>query len=119
MRLQQFGLKAQRLEAIFISHLHGDHYLGLMGLLSSLHLQGRKKGLQLFGPPQLSEILTTQLRNSDTTFRYPVNFQPLNMAGGETILENHKLTVTTIALQHRIPCVGFIFTGKAPPYPPC
>jgi len=116
LRLQEFGLKAQRLEAIFISHLHGDHYLGLMGLLSSLHLQGRTKEIHLFGPPQLSEILTIQLRYSDTTFRYPLHFHPLTMAGGEVIYENKKITVTTLALQHRIPCVGFVFAEKPHPF---
>ena len=115
LQLQQFGLKAQRLEAIFISHLHGDHYLGLMGLLSSMHLQGRTKGLQLFGPPQLSDIITTQLRYSQTTFRYPVNFQPINMDEQTVVFSSKKLSVTTIPLQHRIPCVGFICREKPHP----
>ena len=112
LQLQRYKLKAQRLEAIFISHLHGDHYLGLVGLLSSLHLQGRTKPLQLFGPPQLSDIITTQLRYSETTFRYPLAFHPLDMQASRPIFENKKLTVTTIPLQHRIPCVGFIFKEK-------
>jgi ribonuclease Z len=115
LQLQHYGLKAQRLEAIFISHLHGDHYLGLVGLLSSLHLQGRTKDLHLFGPHQLSEIITTQLRYSQTTFRYPLHFHPLNMDDGQVIFENNKFSVTTIPLQHRIPCVGFIFQEKPHP----
>ena len=112
LQLQLYGLKSQRLEAIFISHLHGDHYLGLIGLLSSMHLQGRTKDLRLFGPPQLSDIITTQLRYSQTTFRYPVHFHPLEMESNEVIFENSKLSVTTIPLQHRIPCVGFVFKEK-------
>ena len=115
LQLQRYGLKAQRLEAIFISHLHGDHYLGLVGLLSSLHLQGRTKDLHLFGPPQLSDIITTQLRYSQTTFRYQVHFQPLEMDKHDVIFENNKFSVSTIPLQHRIPCVGFIFREKPHP----
>ena len=115
LQLQRYGLKAQRLEAIFISHLHGDHYLGLVGLLSSLHLQGRTKELHLLGPPQLSDIITTQLRYSQTTFRYPVHFHPLEMGTSEKIFENNKLSVTSIPLQHRIPCVGYIFQEKLHP----
>jgi len=115
LQLQLYGLKSQRLEAIFISHLHGDHYLGLIGLLSSMHLQGRTKELNLFGPPQLSDIITTQLRYSQTTFRYPVHFHPLAMAENKVIFENSKISVTTIPLQHRIPCVGFVFKEKPHP----
>ena len=115
LQLQLYGLKSQRLEAIFISHLHGDHYLGLIGLLSSMHLQGRTKELHLFGPPQLSDIITTQLRYSQTTFRYSVHFHPLAMENNKVIFENSKLSVTTIPLQHRISCVGFIFKEKPHP----
>jgi len=116
LRLQKFRLKAQRLEAIFISHLHGDHYLGLVGLLSSMHLQGRTKDLHLYAPPQLSEIITVQLRYSQTTFQYNLIFHPLEMDETVLIFENSKITVTTIPLQHRIPCVGFLFKEKQHPY---
>jgi ribonuclease Z len=115
LQLQLYGLKSQRLEAIFISHLHGDHYLGLVGLLSSMHLQGRTKELHLFGPPQLSDIITTQLRYSETTFRYPVHFHALAMEENEVIYENSKISVSTLPLQHRIPCVGFVFKEKPHP----
>jgi ribonuclease Z len=79
LQIQRFGLKAQKLEAIFISHLHGDHYLGLVGLLSSMHLMGRTKSLELFGPPELAEIITIHLKYSDTTLRYKVNFHGLQI----------------------------------------
>ena len=115
LQLQRFKLKAQRLDAIFISHLHGDHYLGLVGLLSSLHLQGRIRELHLFGPPPLSDIITSQLRYSDTTFRYPLHFHPLDMDEKMVIYENNKITVSTLPLQHRVPCVGYIFKEKPHP----
>jgi len=116
MQLLKYNLKAQRIEAIFISHLHGDHYLGLVGLLSSMHLQGRTKDLDLFGPPQLSDILTTQLRYSDTTFQYKIDFHPLDMSSTNVILETEALTVTTLPLQHRIACTGFVFREKQQPF---
>lgn len=115
LQLQRYGLKAQRLEAIFISHLHGDHYLGLVGLLSTLHLQGRTKSLDLYAPKQLSDIITLQLRYSDTTFRYKLNFHPLNLDEREVAYENKKLTITSIPVKHRIPCVGFIVEEKQHP----
>jgi ribonuclease Z len=115
LQLPRFGLKSQKIDAIFISHLHGDHYLGLIGLLSSLHLQGRTRELHLFAPPELSEIIAVQLRISDTTFRYQVHFHPLNPDSSELIFENKKIEVTSIPVQHRIPCHGFIFKEKAHP----
>ena len=115
LQLQRYGLKAMKLEAIFISHLHGDHYLGLVGLLSSMHLMGRTKELHLFGPPELAEIITIQLKYSDTTLRYKVNFRPLEMDESTVIYETKKFTVTAFPVEHRIPCVGFLFEEK--PFP--
>jgi ribonuclease Z len=112
LQIQKFGLKAQKLEAIFISHLHGDHYLGLVGLLSSMHLMGRTKSLELFGPPELAEIITIHLKYSDTTLRYKVNFHGLEMNESEIIYETRKFTVTSFPVEHRIPCVGFLFEEK-------
>lgn len=115
LQMQRFGLKPQRLEAIFISHLHGDHYLGLVGLLSTLHLQGRTKPLHLYAPYQLSEIINMQLRYSDTTFRYVLHFHPINMDEKEIMFENKRLTITSIPVQHRIPCAGFLIEEKEHP----
>jgi len=112
LRIQQYGLKAQRLEAIFISHLHGDHYLGLVGLLSSMHLMGRTRELSLFGPKDLAEIITLQLKHSDTTLRYKLNFKPINMDESGVIYETGNFTVTSFPVQHRIPCVGFYIEEK-------
>ena len=116
LQLQRYGLKSQRLEAIFISHLHGDHYLGLVGLLSSLHLMGRTKELKLFAPAALQEIITLQLKHSQTTFRYNLKFHPMNMEKRTVIYETNRLTVSTIPLKHRIPCSGFLFQEKSYPF---
>jgi ribonuclease Z len=111
-QMLRFDVKASRIDHIFISHLHGDHYLGLVGLLSSLHLNGRKKSLKLYGPPQLMEIIDLQFKYSDTTLNYAIEFQATNPAQRETILENQDIKVETIPLDHRIPCTGFLFKEK-------
>jgi len=111
-QLIRFNLKSSRIDYIFISHLHGDHYFGLIGLLSSLHLNGRIKPMQIFGPPQLLEILEIQFKYSDTKLRYPLEFTAIDASQSTKIFENNDLTVRTIILNHRIPCTGFIFEQK-------
>jgi ribonuclease Z len=111
-QMLRFDVKASRIDHIFISHLHGDHYLGLVGLLSSLHLNGRIKPLKLFGPAPLKEIIDLQLSYSETTLQYPLDFVATNPAQAETILDNQDITVETIPLDHRIPTTGFIFREK-------
>ena len=111
-QLLHFGLKANRIDHIFISHLHGDHYLGLVGLLSSLHLNGRTKSMDIFGPPELKEIIDLQFKHSQTFLRYPLNFNVTNSTVGEEIFENFDIVVESFPLDHRIPCTGFRFTEK-------
>jgi len=111
-QLIRFNLKSARIDYIFISHLHGDHYFGLIGLLSSLHLNGRIKPMQIFGPAALLEILEIQFKYSDTTLRYPLEFFPIDATESTQIFENSDLIVKTIVLNHRIPCTGFIFEQK-------
>jgi len=111
-QLLKNGIKAQRIDHIFISHLHGDHYLGLVGLLSSLHLNGRTKPVNIFGPPPLKEILDIHFKYSETNLRYPINFRPTQNQFSELILETNDLKVETIILEHRIPCTGFKFSEK-------
>ncbi len=111
-QLLNFGLKANRIDQIFISHLHGDHYLGLVGLLSSLHLNGRTKPMDVFGPAELKEIIDLQFKHSQTIIRYPINFRPTSDDKRYKIFENYDLVVDSFPLDHRIPCTGFIFTEK-------
>jgi len=111
-QMLRFDVKASRVDHIFISHLHGDHYLGLVGLLSSLHLNGRKKPLFLFGPAPLIEIIDLQLKYSETVLQYPLQFTATNAAKVETLIANDDVTVETIPLDHRIPCTGFLFREK-------
>jgi len=111
-QLAKYNLKAARIDYIFISHLHGDHYFGLIGLLSSLHLNGRIKPIKIFGPKPLLEILEIQFKYSDTVLRYPIEFFPIEADQSIQIFENSDLTVKTIVLNHRIPTTGFIFQQK-------
>jgi ribonuclease Z len=111
-QMLRFDVKASRIDHIFISHLHGDHYLGLVGLLSSMHLNGRKKPLKLFGPAALKEIIDLQLKYSETTLQYDIEFTVTNSAQAETIITNEDVIIETIPLDHRIACTGFLFREK-------
>ena len=112
MRMARFRIRSQRINHIFISHLHGDHYLGLMGLLSTMHLQGREKALDLYGPKGLSEIITLQLKYSETVLNYEINFHPIQTDLHKVIHEDDYIKVWSIPLNHRIPCSGFMFEEK-------
>jgi ribonuclease Z len=111
-QMLRFDIKASRIDHIFISHLHGDHYLGLVGLLSSLHLNGRIKELNIYCPPHLKEIIDLQLKYSETTIQYPIIYRFTNADKAEVILDNEDVTVETIPLEHRIACTGFLFRQK-------
>lgn len=113
-QMLRFEVKPSKIDHIFISHLHGDHYLGLIGLLSSMHLNGRKKPMQLFGPPELKKIIDVHFEYSFTNLNYEINFHPLQADISEIILDNQDITVETIILNHRIPCTGFVFRQKIP-----
>ncbi|MGW8123019.1 ribonuclease Z [Roseivirga echinicomitans] len=112
LQLKRYRVPVQRINNIFISHLHGDHYLGIMGLLSTMHLMGRKKSLNLYGPPGLAEIITLQLKYSETVFNYQVNFHPVDTKAHKLIHEDDFVSVYTIPLNHRIPCAGYLFSEK-------
>lgn len=109
MQLARFGVKATRINHIFISHLHGDHYLGLVGLLSSQNLMGRKTDLHLYGPAPLLEIITLQFKYSDTVLRYHLIFHATDATHEALLLTNNTLQVHSFPLRHRVPCTGFRF----------
>jgi len=111
-QMLHFGVKASRIDYVFISHLHGDHYLGLVGLLSSLHLNGRTKSLKIFAPVHLKEIINLQLKYSETVLQYEITYVDTNPHKAEVILDNQDVIVETIPLDHRIDCTGFLFTEK-------
>ena len=111
-QLIRYGFKISKIDHIFISHLHGDHYFGLIGLLSSMHLNGRIKPIKIFGPEALREILELQFKHSETVLKYPIEYSFTSADESALIFENEDLTVRTIILNHRIPCTGYRFDQK-------
>lgn len=111
-RLLQQRFRPSRLRAIFISHLHGDHYFGLVPLLSSLNMGGRKDSLRLFGPAGLKEIIDLQLQLAATSLNFKLIFEETNTQKQYELFDNKYLTIQTIPLKHRIPCAGFLFREK-------
>ncbi len=108
----KFGIKYQKVDYIFISHLHGDHYLGLIGLLSTMNLNGRSKALEVFAPEGLKEIMDHHFKYSQTSLKYPINFHETNASIATEILNHRQFSVSTIILNHRIPCTGFLIRQK-------
>lgn len=110
MQLLRCKVRLHRMDAIFISHLHGDHVLGLPGLLSSLSLDGRTNELKLFAPSALENVLKIILQQTNSYLSYPLTFVPLeDFSVGDIIFTTEQLTVRTIPLAHRIFCRGFHF----------
>lgn len=112
IQLRKFKLKFGRIDFILISHLHGDHFYGLMGLISSFHLVKRERLLTIFGPSGLDEIITTQLKHTNTKLSFPLRFVPTQAEGKNLILEEPMFRIFTFPLQHRIPCTGFLIEEK-------
>lgn len=115
MQLRKSRLKFSRLNHIFISHLHGDHCFGLMGLISTFGLLGRTAELHIHSPKGLEELLTPMLNFFCHTLAYKVIFHEFDTRQTSVVYEDRSMTVTTIPLQHRIPCCGFLFAEKARP----
>lgn len=115
MQLRRYELNLHRINHIFISHLHGDHYLGLMGLLFTMHLQQRTNELHLYSHTGLDEIITVQLRHSRSSLNYLLVFHTIEKEKHQIIFEDDKLQVETIPLIHKIPSTGFLFREKPKP----
>jgi len=110
--LRRMHIHFQRIKHIFISHLHGDHFYGLIGLISSMHLLGRTKPLHVYGPPQLKEIIDLQLQASLTTLIYPLEFHPTQAETLEVNFEDDLISISSFPVLHRIPTTGFVFREK-------
>ena len=108
VQLRKAKVSYIKISHIFISHLHGDHYFGLVGLISSMHLLGRVADLNLYGPAELKEIIYLQLRASNTQLRFNLVFTELASKETELIYENKDLEVHTIPLKHKILTNGFL-----------
>jgi len=115
LQLMKYNLYLHRIDHIFISHLHGDHYLGLMGLLFTMHLNRRVTDLHLYSHKGLDEIIIAQLKHSKSSLNYKIIFHTLTPGTNETIFEDHQLTISTLPLAHKIHCTGFLIREKQKP----
>jgi ribonuclease Z len=112
-RIIQYKVKRSRLNRIFISHLHGDHYFGLIGLLTSMSLLGRTTDLHLHAPAPLQQIIQLQLDAADTQLSYKLHFHPITAEG--EIANDKRLSISAFKVSHRIDCWGFLFREKKKP----
>lgn len=112
MMLRKSGTKFQKISHIFISHLHGDHYYGLIGLLNTLHLLGRTKEMNVYGIAPLKDLIDLQLELSGTVLNYPLNFHPIEADKAVVVMDDGHVTVSTIPLDHRIPTCGYLISEK-------
>ncbi len=111
MQMIKYNTGHKHIDHIFISHLHGDHYYGLIGIINTLHLFGRKNPLYIYAPKALKAIIDIQLEAANTTLRFPVEYIFTDESEG-IIYEDKNLTVEHFPLNHRIPTYGFIFNEK-------
>jgi len=115
MQLMKHNANLHRIQHIMISHLHGDHYLGLMGLIFTMHLLRRTNDLHIYGHRGLDEIITTQFRYSHSSPNFKIIFHMLEKDDSKIIFEDEALTVETVPLIHKLTCSGFIFREKTKP----
>ena len=112
LKLREHKIKLQRINHIFISHLHGDHYLGLIGLIQTMHLLGRTSELTIYCPGNIKEIVNVHLKNSKSHLKYPIIYKEVNANESELVYENDKIEIISIPLEHRIACSGYLFKEK-------
>lgn len=112
VQLRRCKVKFSRIKHIFISHLHGDHYFGLIGLISTFMLLGRETELNVYGPKGIKEVIMLQLKLGKAWFNYPIIFHELESIESEVIFEDDKVIVQTVPLKHRIYTNGFVFREK-------
>ena len=115
LRMGKARVKINKISHVFISHLHGDHYFGLIGLVSTMHLFGRKHDLDIFCPSPLEEIINLQLKHSETVLNFKINYTFIDQMEEDLLFENRNLSVEKFSLNHRIFCSGFLFRERPKP----
>ena len=113
IQLRKSKVKFSRIQHIFISHLHGDHFYGLIGLISTFRLLGRTAMLHIYGPKGIKEIITLQLKLAKSWTDYPLHFHQLEQDSSQVVFEDETVRVETLPLDHRIYTNGFLFTTQA------
>ncbi len=111
-QLRKFNLRMGKINHIFISHMHGDHFFGLIGLLSSFHLLNRTNTLHIYAPPALQEVIEVQLKASTTTLIYPLVFHATQANEKRLLFEDKRVEVYSFPLRHSTATTGFIFCEK-------
>lgn len=112
MQFNKYKIRFGKIDHIFISHLHGDHFFGLIGLITSYNLNHRSAPLHIYGPAGIDEIINLQLRICSRPIDYELVFHIFEPQNGAVIFEDKTMKVTSLSMLHRIPCSGFIFTEK-------
>jgi ribonuclease Z len=115
LQLRRNRFSIQKINHIMITHLHGDHYLGLLGLLQSMHLLGRKSVIKIYCQAPLKEIIDLQNKISQSYLNFEINYVFLANEGLHKIFEDDLVEVYSFPLKHRIPCNGFLFKEKPLP----
>lgn len=111
-QLRRCGISLQKISHILISHLHGDHFFGLVGLLSSMHLLGRNQGITVYGPQGLEQIVRLQLEIGGATIGFGIDFVALDGKTDQLLFEDNRIEIHTFPLKHRIPTNGFRISEK-------
>ena len=111
-QLRRFNVKIQKISHILISHMHGDHFFGLVGLLSSMHLLGRDNGITIYGPQELEQIIRLQLEIGGAKMNFKLNFQVLDNTQKTLIFEDKMIEIHSFPMKHRIPVNGFLIQEK-------
>ncbi len=114
-RLMRVGISPQKLNALFISHIHGDHIYGLMPLISGLGLAGKKTPLRIFGPPGVGRLLDFFQNDFGRPVDFSLDFQPVDTTGSALVFENRSVEVWNVPLRHRVATTGWIFREKTDP----
>ncbi|KGL59785.1 MULTISPECIES: ribonuclease Z [unclassified Polaribacter] len=114
-QMRKYKVGFSKINHIFISHLHGDHFFGLVGLLSTYGILSREKELHIYGPKGIKEVTLLQLKISQSHAQYPLIFHELTSKESELIFEDDKVSVRTIPLNHRVYTNGYLFTEKERP----
>ncbi len=113
-QLSRYGLRVLMISHVFITHLHGDHYFGLPGLITSMALYGRKEPLVIVGPPSLERVMQVLISESDSVLPYELKYVQTQTESMETVVETEQFKVVSVPLKHRVPCTGFLVQEKGP-----
>ncbi|WP_339662395.1 ribonuclease Z [uncultured Polaribacter sp.] len=114
-QMRKYKIGFSKIDHVFISHLHGDHFYGLVGLLATYGILSREKELHVYGPKGIKKVTLLQLKISQSHAKYPIIFHELTSQESELIFENDKVSVRTIPLNHRVYTNGYLFTEKEKP----